>query len=310
MNTHKHTRANRSTHTAQRTHATRRKSSTERRNSANNDGTSALARFAPGVVIVLIVMALGLFLVVLFSGLGQCSSKDTPSAAAPYVSPYDFSGLVAEGDRFTYTEGGQIKSQVGVDVSDHQGAIDWQAVATDGIDFAFVRAGSRGYTEGGMIPDERFVENIDGAQAAGLDTGAYFFSQAISTEEAIEEAEYVLSQLDGRTLDMPIAYDHESVSSTEGRANGIDTETITACAVAFCERIEAAGYSTIIYGNAGDLSRYDRSALGNRAVWFAEYDVTAPTAQFDFVIWQYTNAGQVAGISTSVDLNLRFTDML
>lgn len=290
-------------------HARQRSRLTTTNRAATEASEGVLARYAPVVVGALIVIAICLF-VALFSAIGQCSTDEPPASDAPYVSPYDFSGLTLEGDRFSYAEDGVVKSQVGVDVSDHQGAIDWQAVAHDGIDFAIVRAASRGYTEGGLMPDTYFAEHIDGAQAAGLDVGAYFFSQAISVEEAVEEAELMLAQLDGRKLSLPVVYDHESVTSAEGRANSVDRETLTACAIAFCERIEAAGYTTMIYGNAGDLSRFDRTALGNRPVWFAEYDVAAPTAQFDFVMWQYTNTGQVAGISTAVDLNLRFTDML
>lgn len=240
-----------------------------------------------------------------------CSSPATSvNTDTPYVSPYDWAGLSREGDRLAYSEGGEVRSQVGVDVSDHQGAVDWQAVAADGIDFAFVRAGNRGYTEGALYADERFAENVDGATAAGLEVGAYFFSQAVTPDEAREEADLMLEVLAGRYLALPVAFDHEPVSDEAGRANDVDRETLTACALAFCERLEAAGYSTMIYGNRGDMARYDRAALGDRPVWFAEYDAAAPSAQFDFAVWQYTNAGSVAGISTPVDLNLRMLDAL
>ncbi|WP_232050863.1 GH25 family lysozyme [Arabiibacter massiliensis] len=246
----------------------------------------------------LIILAAGLML-------GRCDAPATSAPTAPYASPYDWeAGLERDGDRLAYYEDGTLRSQLGVDVSDHQGYIDWQAVAADGVDFVFVRIGNRGYTEGALYADARGTENIDGATAAGLDVGAYFFSQATSEEEAAEEAEFALKLLDGRALALPVAYDHEPVSDAAGRANGIDRETLTACALAFCERFEAAGYATAVYGNKGDMARYDRAALGDRPVWFAEYDAEQPTAQFDFAVWQYTNAGSVAGISASVDLNL------
>lgn len=254
--------------------------------------------------------------VVLVSALAVLASCSSPAisenapTATPYVSPYDWTGLVREGDRLTYSENGEVRSQVGVDVSDHQGAIDWQAVAADGIDFAFVRVGNRGYTEGSLYADERFAENIDGASTAGLEVGAYFFSQAITPDEAREEAEFVLELLAGRYLALPVVFDHEPVSDPAGRANHMDRATLTACALAFCERLEAGGYSTMIYGNKGDMARYDRASLGERPVWFAEYDATVPSAQFDFAVWQYTNAGNVAGISTPADLNLRLLDAL
>ena len=91
-------------------------------------------------------------------------------------------------------------------------------------------------------------------------------------------------------------------SSSDNRTATAPTRT--ACARAFCERLEQGGYGTMIYGNSGDMARYDRADLGGRPVWFAEYDAAQPHAQFDFAIWQYTNGGSVAGIDTAVDLNL------
>lgn len=239
--------------------------------------------------------------------LAACGGGATEPAAQAYVSPYDWASLERsgeQGDRLAYREDGEVRSQLGIDVSDHQGSIDWNAVAGDGIDFAFVRIGNRGYTEGALYADARYAENIDNATDVGLDVGAYFFSQATNVEEAREEADFVLQLLAGRYLALPVAYDHEPVADGAGRANNVDRETLTACARAFCERLEQGGYDTMIYGNSGDMARYDRAELGERPVWFAEYDAALPHAQFDFAIWQYTNGGTVAGISTAVDLNL------
>lgn len=274
---------------------------------------AAAARRTPAPFAVAAVVGIVMLLVFAASTLQRCDGEtaSVSGGATPYVSPYDWeTGLSRTGDRLTYTEGGTVKSQVGVDVSEHQGAIDWQAVAGDGIDFAFVRAGSRGYTEGGLYADARFAENVDGAEAAGLEVGVYFFSQATSVEEALEEAEFVLELLDGRDLALPVAFDHERVAEAGGRANGVDGKTLTAAASAFCARIEEAGYDAMVYGNASDIARYDAADLGGYPIWFAEYDAAVPHAQFDFAVWQYTNAGTVAGISTAVDLNLRMTDAL
>lgn len=236
--------------------------------------------------------------------LPACQKIDeTPEA---YTSPYDWSGLERTGDRLAYYEGGDLRSQMGVDVSSHQGSIDWQAVADDGIDFAIVRVGNRGYTEGTLSVDELFAQNIDGAAAAGLETGAYFFSQALSADEAREEADLVLEQLAGRQVDLPIAYDHESVADSAGRANQLAGEDLAVCARAFCERLEAAGYETMVYGNKQDIARFEGDTLDDRPRWLAEYGVAVPTAQFDFTIWQYTNNGSIAGIDTAVDLDIRF----
>ena len=249
----------------------------------------------------------GLMLLALIVFLSTCmhTPSDQPNDG-PYVSRYYWNGLTANGDRLAYYEGGALCSDLGVDVSDHQGDIDWQAVARDGSDFAIVRLGNRGYTEGALYADEQAAANLDGAAAAGLETGAYFFSQATTEDEAREEAEFALALLDGRSLRLPVVFDHEPVPDAAGRANRIMGDELTACARAFCERIEQAGYATMIYGNKQDIARFGSNAFGNRPVWFAEYDVAVPTGQFDFDLWQYTNGGSVAGIPTAVDLNIRF----
>lgn len=240
------------------------------------------------------------------------SNAKAPSSSSrtAYVSPYDFSGLALSGDRMTYTENGVQKSQVGIDVSELQGTINWQSVKNDGISFAFVRAGYRGTTEGGLFADSMFEENLSNAAAADLQVGTYFYSQATSVEEAQQEADLVLSLLNGRNLDSPIVFDHEQDTTTGARGNNVDRATLTAAARAFCERVEAAGYTSMIYGNKVDIARLNLSDLEGRLVWFAEYNANQPSGQFDFALWQYTNSGSVSGISTPVDLNLRFTDAL
>ena len=124
-----------------------------------------------------------------------CGPEDAAEPAAQaYVSPYDWSGLERSGDRLAFRENGEVRSQLGVDVSDHQGAIDWSAVASDGVDFAFVRVGNRGYTEGALYADTRYAENIDDATSAGWDVGADFFAQAVSVDEARENAWSVMGR--------------------------------------------------------------------------------------------------------------------
>lgn len=178
----------------------------------------------------------------------------------------------------------------------------WRATASISRSFASAAAAIR---RGGILLDDRFFENIDGASAAGLETGVYFFSQATTAAEAREEATFVLAQLGGRTLSLPIVFDHEPVSSSAGRANNVTGTDLAACEQAFRETITAAGYNTMVYGNKGDIARFPTGFLSGTPVWFAEYDVAAPTASFAFSYWQYTNGGSVAGIDTAVDLNLR-----
>ena len=135
----------------------------------------------------------------------------------------------------------------------------------------------------------------------------YFFSQAITEEEAREEARFVLKQLDGASLDYPIAFDMEPSPEGSGRADALTREEATAIANAFCDEIQKSGYRAIIYGNSYDLSKYDLSALTGR-IWLAQYD-GKPDGSISFVMWQYTPKGTVAGISGSVDLNLDLSDV-
>lgn len=267
------------------------------------------------LVFLLLVVAL---VAIVGAGASLCSAPGASSSSSqPYRSPYDWANLDWSSERPVYRENGVAASRLGVDVSDHQGYIDWSAVASDGIDFAFVRVGNRGYTEGAIQADDYFSYNVDAAASAGLDVGVYFFSQAITPDEAREEAQFVLDQLAGRQLDLPVVFDHEPITTgSQGRADDVSGADLIACEQAFCETIEAAGYETAVYGNQQDMARYSAldgtasaadalaQALGSRSVWFAEYGVAAPTAPFDFTIWQFSSTATVAGIDTQADLNI------
>lgn len=225
-----------------------------------------------------------------------------------YISPYDWNGLVWNGDRLAFYEDGALSSRWGIDVSEHQHAIDWAQVASSGVEFAFVRIGNRGATEGVLGVDEYFMQNAVGASEQGISVSGYFFSQAITEQEAIEEAQFALAQVEqARQMGCEftaIAYDHERVNVEGARANDISGEQLSANTAAFCDSILMAGYDTLIYGNKRDLLRIDYDMLKNYPVWFAEYDAETPSAPFDFTIWQYSNAGSIPGVSTRVDLNL------
>ena len=137
---------------------------------------------------------------------------------------------------------------LGVDVSVWQDAIDWQQVKDAGIEFAMLRIGYRGSDLGGMYEDEFLRANYEGAKAAGLKVGGYFFSQAVSVQEANEEAEFVLDIIGNWGLDMPVVYDWEYIDS-EARTANVDARTLTDCTIAFCERIKNAGFAPMVYFN-------------------------------------------------------------
>ena len=228
----------------------------------------------------------------------------TPLEGMP-LNPYDRAGFsLDEKGRVTYERDG-IQAKTGVDVSTYQQEIDWEAVAGDGIDFAILRLGYRGYTEGGLFPDQTFQTNLRGAQDAGLDVGVYFFSQAITPQEAEEEADYILSAIEGYNITYPIAFDWEPISpGNDARTDGLDNDVLTLCAAAFCAKIEAAGYTPAVYFNQSlGYLRYDLRELTDSVLWLAEYD-TKPDFYYCFDLWQYTHTGQVAGIEGDVDLDL------
>ena len=188
----------------------------------------------------------------------------------------------------------------GIDVSAHQGVIDWPAVARSGVEFAMIRLGYRSYRDGSLNIDEQALYNLTGAKAAGLRVGAYFFSQALTPEEAAEEAAFALEILDGMALDLPLAYDWEPVAGSTRTAD-MDRDTLTACVRAFCGAL--GEYEPLVYFNL-DLSRtlLDVDALAEYDFWFAQY-AEAPELDAPIRFWQYSDQGQIPGITEKVDLN-------
>lgn len=193
----------------------------------------------------------------------------------------------------------------GIDVSYHQGAIDWDKVAADQVDFAIIRGAYRGYTVGSLNKDNSFDINVTGALRAGLEVGVYVFSQAITVEEALEEADFLLEMLEPYTITGPVVFDWEVIGSKDARTYGLDTQTVTAAALAFCQRIQQAGYTPMIYFNSyAGYVKYDLSQLTDYDFWFAQYR-SQPDFYYNIQMWQYTSSGRVDGISGNVDRNVR-----
>ena len=220
-------------------------------------------------------------------------------------SAYAKSRFVRKDGRVTY-EDDSFRSRLGVDVSHHQGEVDWQKVKAAGYDFAFLRIGYRGYGKEGTInADARFDQNIAGAQAAGLDVGVYFFSQAINEAEALEEAEFVLGRLGGRKLQLPVVYDPESVLDAAARTDTVTGEQFTKNTLTFCSRIREAGFTPAVYSNmVWEAFMYDMKQIGRLPIWYADYE-KKPQTPYAFSFWQYTEKGHVDGISGAVDLNVQ-----
>lgn len=213
-----------------------------------------------------------------------------------------------ESSRITYVNDlGEVRSQTGIDVSKHQGKIDWEKVAQDGIAFAFIRVGFRGSSEGKLVEDEYFIDNIEGALRNGIDVGVYFYTQAASAEEAEEEAEFLLDLIEPYRITYPVVLDIEEVDG-KSRTDGMTQADYTDAAVAFLETVEKAGYQPMVYGNLKTFFiMLDRSRITDYDKWFAYYQ-TPVYFPYEFSIWQYSSTGTVNGIKGDVDMNVCMKD--
>ena len=220
-------------------------------------------------------------------------------------NPYDVSRFVHDGYKLKYDDEG-YDCLLGIDVSHHQGDVDWNSIKEQGYDFAFLRIGFRGYgNEGSLNRDKTFEQNYENARAAGLDVGVYFFAQAINEEEAEEEARYVLNILNGRELELPVVYDPESILDDEARTDNVTAEQFTKNTRAFCDAVKNAGYSPMVYSNMlWEAFQLDLAKLSDIPIWYADYE-DVPQTPYDFEFWQYSNEGRVSGVSGTADLNIR-----
>ena len=232
--------------------------------------------------------------------------EDVPLSTHPLEQLEELDG----GRMVSYNTEGKRNALTGIDISSHNVVTDWNAVKADGIDFVMLRVGVRTYGGGVLRTDEKFREYYQGAKNAGLMVGAYFFSQAITEEEAVEEAVLTAQQLYGLTLDFPVAYDWEIIYDDEegARTDNVPVDVLTDCTLAFCENIEAFGHRAMIYQNKRtSLLKLDLPRLQDYPFWLAEYG-DGPTYIYDYDMWQYSCTGTVDGITGAVDLNLCFYD--
>ena len=214
-------------------------------------------------------------------------------------SSYDISSVIS-----TYETGSEA---VGIDVSYYQGDIDWSAVASSGVKFAIIRCGYRGYSTGKIVEDSRFEEYIEGAIENGIYVGVYFYSTAITEEEALQEAVTVVDLIKDYDIKYPVAYDFEDFGTTGKRTDGLSNEQINANAKVFLDYINSQGYTASLYGSTSYLnSIWDEELRSNYDVWVAQYGRTAPTYTGSYTMWQYTSSGQVSGISGYVDIDIDY----
>lgn len=192
---------------------------------------------------------------------------------------------------------------VGIDVSAHQGKIDWAQVKASGIEFAMIRCGFRGYTEGKIYEDAYFKSNINGAVNNGIMVGIYFYSVAANEEEALQEAAWVVERIKAYRITYPVVYDFEDFN--RGRTAGISGAQATSNANTFLNYIASQGYTPMMYASKNDISnRFNKGNL-NYKFWLAHY-TSSTDYTGSYQMWQYTSKGSVAGISGNVDMNVAY----
>lgn len=220
---------------------------------------------------------------------------------------WDFSNLESNGSFKDYVKKDGTVTKRGVDVSEHQGNIDWERASKE-IDFAIVRLGYRGYGSGNIVKDAFYNRNMDGALENDLPVGVYFYSQATTYEEGVEEANYVLNHLGDYNIEYPIILDREDPMQDDARTNNLTVDQHTQAALGFLETIKNAGHKTMIYTNRLYFALYlDLEKIYQYPIWFAQY-ADEPDWPHEFAIWQYTDSGEIPGISGNVDLNLQMMD--
>lgn len=212
---------------------------------------------------------------------------------------------VIQGVKYTFNGDGSLNmgTVMGIDISKHNGNIDWNAVKNSGVQYVILRCGYRGSASGVLVEDQKFKRNIQGATAAGLKVGIYFFSQAVNEVEAVEEASMTLSLIKNYRITYPVYID---VESANGRADGISKAARTSVINAFCQTIRNSGYTPGLYANKNWLTeKINTGALGGCKIWLAQY-VAAPTYGGRYEMWQYSSRGSIAGIKGNVDLNVSY----
>lgn len=202
---------------------------------------------------------------------------------------------------------------MGIDVSEFQGNIDWEQAAQSGIDFVMVRLGYRTAGSGEIKEDACARYNLQEAAERGLHLGAYFFSTAVSEEEAREEAEWVRNFLAGYPVTYPVAYNCEGFQNPSSRQYGMTADERSDLAQVFLDEIESGGYTGMFYAAKNELTdnllwNTDTLELKYR-IWVAQYAASVtekPDYTGKYSMWQYTNQGSVPGIDAAVDLDMAY----
>ena len=239
----------------------------------------------------------------------KASSRIVPINEDLPTLSHDPARFVKDERGIMHYEDPDVTTYFGVDVSSWQYEIDWQKLKEEGVYFAFVRAGYRGYESGALVKDTYFDANMKGAIAAGIHVGVYFFSQALNAEEAEEEARFVIEALKGYRITYPVVFDWETISQATARTKDMETKKLCEATNAFCSTIAAAGYAPMVYSNQSiSLLYYELGRIQEYPFWYAEYR-DRPTFYYDFDIWQYGASAHLDGVpKAEIDVNISFVD--
>lgn len=222
---------------------------------------------------------------------------------------YDLTNIKITNDQMSYFVEGEKTSKLGVDISKSSGKVDFEALRDNGVDFVMIRLGSRGYETGLLSLDEKFVSNITEAQNAGLEVGVTFFSQAVTVEEAVEEAEYVASNLIPYKITYPVAFDMEYIANDKARIEILDEDQKTQIAEAFLKTVESEGYRSILYGNKTWLLTeiIPDKLLAEYDVWLSDQS-PVPDYPYQFKMWKYASGLNISGVENETAYIISFVD--
>ena len=226
----------------------------------------------------------------------------------PNVKPVEYKreSFVRYENVLAYENDERFRYRLGIDISRHEGKINWKKVRQSGREFVFLRIGWTGYQTGIIHTDERFHYNIKKATKAGMEIGVYYFSQALNEEEAIAEAQHVIENLKGYKIHLPVVYDPESIPWEKARTDHITKTQVTKNTIAFCNEIKAAGYEPMIYSNLKwEVDYFDLEQLSEYRIWYADYR-PVPKTPYHFDFLQYDGWGvKVPGIRRKCDGNIQ-----
>ena len=225
------------------------------------------------------------------------------------VNEYDFTKLKTKNGKMTYYDGNKKLSRLGIELSEDNGNVDFGALKEDGIDFVMLKVGERGYGTGLISADINFTSNMEAAAKAGMDVGVYFCSQAVTVEEAVEEAKFVTDQLIPYDVTYPVALRMESILSDTARTDILDAKQRTEIAEAFLNDVESAGYDPILYGERNFLLTeiLPSELLKEWEVWLTDQD-PIPDYPYQFKMWEYAVGTTVSGVEKEVNMTISFVD--